>query len=91
MLSWTSISPNGALQNLADHFLLSTYPLYELLLGLAGDNCGVLCILALDRAHIVPAVFKHGISEYGNKEGGEYWEEMWLPDDELPPTALPKL
>eukprot|EP01050_Picozoa_sp_SAG11_P002173 SAG11_NODE_106_length_16423_cov_51.220840_4_plen_100_part_00 len=34
-----------------------------------------------ERAHIVPAVFNHAISEYGHKEGGVYWEEMLLPDE----------
>jgi hypothetical protein len=45
----------------------------------------VCCVCAggrMGRAHIVSAVFNHGISEYGNKDGGVYWEEMLLPDDD---------
>ena len=50
------------------------------------DHIRVCILWSWGRAHIVPAVFMHQISEYGNKEGGVFWEEMWLPDDE-PPTA----
>jgi hypothetical protein len=39
-----------------------------------------------ERAHIISSVFKHGISEYGHK-GGEYWEEMLLPDNGTTPSA----
>ena len=35
------------------------------------------------REHIVAADFIHGVSEYGQNEGGEYWEEMFVP---LPAT-----
>ena len=37
-----------------------------------------------DRAHIFSPEFIHGVSEYGHKEGGEYWPEMFLP---LPPRT----
>ena len=31
------------------------------------------------RAEIIAKDFVHGISEYGDKDGGEFWEEMFLP------------
>ena len=43
-----------------------------------------------ERAHIFPADFIHGVSEYGHspEKGGEYWPEMFVP---LPAPAAPRL